>query len=451
MTLQQGHFRTGGVAHWLSQYNAIPARPLIEDEANYELLDYASMKTAVPGWMTRQSAWQSQMGGAAGFTYGGQGIWWACPDRNYSNGNCGGTGSSPGFYTWDEALDFPVGGKQMGYMASFFRRLPWFRLEPDATAIVWNVTQSGTKLQESQLPAQKSCCKDGEGLDTIVAYLPQSQSHTSPAAQCRHGSARMYAGVVGGISPHWSHKASWFNPRTGKYTGITTIAQGVTTWEVPATRPDVPGAADQDWVFLLEPNYTSGNSTVGSIEAQNEVRSSANEVHGSVALARSNAQGTSWVTSTQAIGTIRKSASTNGCSFVTTSSSSLKIVSLCRFKIKGDINLDPIALYEVAAGAKGLGTLVANVTVDSRSAKSDVLGFVCAALPLVVSLKPSTRYVLASQNTGCDSFLDDMESTITTAGGAPAQVGSVYQGGAVWMPGGGGTGHCYGPMNFYYV
>eukprot|EP01043_Picozoa_sp_COSAG02_P041195 COSAG02_NODE_3397_length_6812_cov_6.977506_1_plen_53_part_00 len=29
---------------------------------------YASMTTNVPGWLTRQSAWQSQIGGAAGYT-----------------------------------------------------------------------------------------------------------------------------------------------------------------------------------------------------------------------------------------------------------------------------------------------------------------------------------------------------------------------------------------------
>jgi hypothetical protein len=38
VTLQQGHFMTSSVTHWLDQYNAVPARPLIEDEANYELL-----------------------------------------------------------------------------------------------------------------------------------------------------------------------------------------------------------------------------------------------------------------------------------------------------------------------------------------------------------------------------------------------------------------------------
>ena len=89
VTLQQGHFITSSVDHWLAQYNAQPPRTVIEDEANYEQLKYASMTRNVPGWLARQSAWQSQIGGAAGYTYGGQGIWWACYNRSYVNGNCG--------------------------------------------------------------------------------------------------------------------------------------------------------------------------------------------------------------------------------------------------------------------------------------------------------------------------------------------------------------------------
>ena len=52
------------------RYDAQPPRVLIEDEANYENLKYSSMTTNVPGWLARQSAWQSQIAGAAGYTYG---------------------------------------------------------------------------------------------------------------------------------------------------------------------------------------------------------------------------------------------------------------------------------------------------------------------------------------------------------------------------------------------
>ena len=81
VTLQQGHGRTSPMSYWLDQYQASPPRVIIEDEANYELLKYASMTSNIPAWLARQSAWQSQVGGATGFTYGGQGIWWACFNR----------------------------------------------------------------------------------------------------------------------------------------------------------------------------------------------------------------------------------------------------------------------------------------------------------------------------------------------------------------------------------
>ena len=48
-TNQQSQFVTSSVDHWLEQYSAQPPRTLIEDEANYENLKYASMTTNVPG------------------------------------------------------------------------------------------------------------------------------------------------------------------------------------------------------------------------------------------------------------------------------------------------------------------------------------------------------------------------------------------------------------------
>ena len=54
VTLQQGHGRTSPPSYWLSHYLREPARVVIEDEANYELLKYASMRSNNPGWQTRQ-------------------------------------------------------------------------------------------------------------------------------------------------------------------------------------------------------------------------------------------------------------------------------------------------------------------------------------------------------------------------------------------------------------
>ena len=53
VALQQGHSRTQSVDHWLAVYNAQPAKPVIEDEANYENIIPAYGK--VLPWMSRQS------------------------------------------------------------------------------------------------------------------------------------------------------------------------------------------------------------------------------------------------------------------------------------------------------------------------------------------------------------------------------------------------------------
>ncbi|CAF0768727.1 unnamed protein product [Adineta steineri] len=74
-----GNEEPNRVDYWLAQYNAIPARPILEDEANYEdIIPPYGGGTVTPKWKTRQSAWQSQIAGTFGFTYGAQGIWWGC-------------------------------------------------------------------------------------------------------------------------------------------------------------------------------------------------------------------------------------------------------------------------------------------------------------------------------------------------------------------------------------
>jgi hypothetical protein len=57
VTLQQGHNQVNSVDHWLAQYNAMPPRPILEDEANYEdiISSYGSGVVTLK-WKTRQSA-----------------------------------------------------------------------------------------------------------------------------------------------------------------------------------------------------------------------------------------------------------------------------------------------------------------------------------------------------------------------------------------------------------
>ena len=50
----------------------------------------------------------------------------------------------------------------------------------------------------------------------------------------------------------------------------------------------------------------------------------------------------------------------------------------------------------------------------------------------------------------CDPYYDDTQITLEVAGGAAAALKSVYGTPPNTSPGGGGAGHCYGPLNFYF-
>ncbi|CAF1049860.1 unnamed protein product [Adineta ricciae] len=226
VTLQQAHNRVNSVDYWLAQYDATPAKPILEDEANYEdIIPPYGGGTITPKWKTRQSAWQSQIAGAFGFTYGAQGIWWGCYTVQDSNFNCG-TGSDA--RAWNIAIDFPV-GKQMSFMAQFWTSIDWWTLSPDNNSIVWSNAPTDT-----QRPYQKS---DGDNRALVVAYLPLQLSGT------------VYIGTVTNLSPTGTYMSRWFNPRNGTYTiidkGWTPTKTGL--WNVP----NQPTFSD-DWVLLIQ-------------------------------------------------------------------------------------------------------------------------------------------------------------------------------------------------------
>ena len=402
---------------------------LIEDEANYERLKYASMSTNVPGWLTRQSAWQSQIAGAAGFTYGGQGIWWACFNRSYSNGNCGPNDkpglprNESGFYTWDQCLDFPVGGQQMSLMARFFRSLPWHTLVPNATVIKWDAAApTGT-----QKPYQKA---DTAG-DYIVAYLPQANGnpHTpegppgTPMIGCRPGGSGNHsaAGLFGGtamVNRGVAHTASWFNPRTGAKTFIATLEKGRSSakWAVPASRPGGDQEAWRDWVLLIEPSAAGDD---GHHDGATK--------HGA---------DVSWVTSVSAAGRLRPPPVDSGCSFIATKA--MRVTQLCRLPAPGNINVEAVTIYSAN------GSMVVSAHVDALDKTHDEHGFVCTAVETAAALLLAQGRYYLTLDTKCDTYRDDAGTAIEVVGGASAEVKSFYGSPPNVHPGGGGANHCYG-------
>jgi hypothetical protein len=401
------------------------------------------------------------------------------PNR-YVSDNCGpnddpaGPTPLPGsqFYTWDQALDFTVGGHQLPTMAAFFRRLPWHTLAPDAGAIAWGAgAPSGS---DSQRPFQKA----DPARDFIVAYLPQANG--DPHSSCRGGAVRPYNATVALNGAATGHRAAWFNPRTAEYTPLATfVPPGTAELAVPADRPG--GDLSGDWVLLVEPaaNASSpwpfpaaaaGAAAAAGVAPVSEQQQHQQQQHKKKpgALPPPPPPGTSWVSHVDVgASRVRADDSVVGCFFVATQA--MAVTHLCRLPAPASVNVEKLAIFDNATGA-----VVAAAATDALAPQfQDASGFICAAVTAAAAaatttsssstttttaaaaatpaeLVAGTVYMLALLADGCDGYYDDVDTRVDVVGGDAADVTSAYAAPPHTMPGGGGAGHCYGPLNFYF-
>jgi uncharacterized protein DUF4038/uncharacterized protein DUF5060 len=106
-----------------------PVMPVIDAEASYEMLSVPG--GPIPAEWTRRMFWLCMMNGAAGHTYGANGIW-QCNRKNQPHGPSPTAGSPPegyGAIAWDEAMNLP-GSTQEGLGRKFLERFPWQKFTP---------------------------------------------------------------------------------------------------------------------------------------------------------------------------------------------------------------------------------------------------------------------------------------------------------------------------------
>ncbi len=106
-----------------------PAMPTLDGEASYEML----MDRIQPEW-PRAMFWLCMMNGAAGHTYGANGIW-QCNRKEQPHGKSP-HGGTYGTISWDDAMRLP-GSRQIGLAKAFIASLPWTKLEPLAGSARW--------------------------------------------------------------------------------------------------------------------------------------------------------------------------------------------------------------------------------------------------------------------------------------------------------------------------
>ncbi|GGD60374.1 apiosidase-like domain-containing protein [Paenibacillus nasutitermitis] len=210
--LQGGHGVLRDKSYWLEHYNATPTKVVIEGEANYENIN------GIPSSYTRETAWNANMAGSAGFSYGSEGLWQATWDSNDIWQVWGGLPTP-----WYEAIDKQA-GEQMRYMKDFFEAVNWWTLQPNNSVISWSGAPTGT---------QEPAAKTNTDRSSIVAYLPSTTT--------------AYNGTLNGLNASATYMAKWMNPRTGKYTTINAGFSPNTAgqWSIP------PQPSVEDWTLWV--------------------------------------------------------------------------------------------------------------------------------------------------------------------------------------------------------
>jgi Protein of unknown function (DUF4038)/Domain of unknown function (DUF5060) len=99
-----------------------PMMPVINGEASFEMLN-----DSLPTEWTRRMFWVCLMNGAAGHTYGANGLWQV--NRPGDPHGASPHGGNYGKITWEDAMNLP-GSRQVGLAKRLFTEFPWQKFEP---------------------------------------------------------------------------------------------------------------------------------------------------------------------------------------------------------------------------------------------------------------------------------------------------------------------------------
>lgn len=194
---------------------AEPAMPVLNSEVSYEALF-----GAIPAGIQRLVFWASMLSGAAGHTYGANGIWQV--NRRAAPHGPSPHGADYGTIPWDEAMILPGSG-QLGLAKAFLQRLPWHTMEPHPE---WACFPGGPLLTEENVPY-------AAGIAEVVRVI---------YAPCRQPLQ------VRDIEPAVRYRATLFDPASGEESSAGAVRPDPDgTWNC------VPAAGSHpDWVLLLE-------------------------------------------------------------------------------------------------------------------------------------------------------------------------------------------------------
>ena len=217
-------------------YAAEPKMPVISGESSYDALDLSEWKHferkedgIIPSSASRLMFWACLMNnGAAGSTYGANGIWQVNRrDKPYGPSP---HGRSWGSISWDEAMNRP-GSQQVALAKKLFEQYAWHRFEPHSEWATWDhhkLAVSEETPRSAKLLAEPYATGIVGKVRVIYVLDPLPI-------------------LVQRLEPDVPYSASYFNPVTGQYETIGPVkASDLGTWSCSAPK------TDQDWVLILE-------------------------------------------------------------------------------------------------------------------------------------------------------------------------------------------------------
>jgi hypothetical protein len=215
--LQTGHSDRRSIPNTIKVLNAQlaaePKMPVLNGEVTYEGILEASREE-----IQRFMFWSCMLSGAAGHTYGANGIWQV--NREGDPYGPSPHGRSWGNVPWTRAMELP-GSAQTGYSAALLRKYEWWRFEPHPEWVEPRWTEA---------------------------------NYEGPYAAGIPGSVRMiYLPAPGGqqlkvksLEPGVRYRSRLFDPISGELRDWASVEPSNGEWAAPS-----PGVM-QDWVVILE-------------------------------------------------------------------------------------------------------------------------------------------------------------------------------------------------------
>lgn len=214
--LQTGHTGSSGITKLLQtvtdEIRREPVMPVINGESNYEgILHGTGAETQRLGF------WACMLSGAAGHTYGANGLWQA--NRPEQLFGLSPHGANWGRMAWKEAMRLP-GAEQMGLGKRLLERFEWWRFEsrPDWTSHPAD-PDNAFLAYAAGIPGE---------VRVLYRYTPEGRWRVLE------------------IEPDLTYRAFFFDPRNGEETDLGTVSPDEKNqWVVPL-EPEM-----SDWVLVL--------------------------------------------------------------------------------------------------------------------------------------------------------------------------------------------------------